>query len=259
MTLKNTLQRIDYRHVTKLTGIALGVIIFVFFVIDDLIMPQYVQQGKSTKVPMVVGMTAEQAKQILAEAGLVARESETRIDKQYPIGTVALQNPPAGSEVKFGRGVYLTLSGGEPLVIVPSLRGRSLREAVFTLERTALTLGKVQYEVSEEFPENTVISQEIPESTKVKNGSKINVAVSQGRTSNKLPVPNVTEKSLAEAERILTQAGFRVGTITYQINLDLLPNTVIEQYPKFGELLTLDQPINLFVSQKGEKKTTTEN
>ena len=250
---------IDYRRILKLLGILLGAFLVLFFLVDDLIMPQYVQQGKTTKVPAVVGIRVEEANRILLEAGLFPRESETRIDKQYPIGTVALQNPPAGSEVKFGRGVYLTVSGGEPLVQVPSLRGKSLRDAIFTLERTALAIGRVQYEVSEEFPENTIVAQEIAESTKVKNGSRINVTVSQGRTSNKLPVPDITQKSLTEAQKLLTQAGFKVGTITYQINLDLLPNTVIDQYPKAGELLSLDQAINLFVSQKGEKKTTLEN
>lgn len=253
------LRTFDYKRALKLLGIFLGAFVVLFLLVDDLIMPQYVQQGRTTKVPAVVGLRVEEANRIVVEAGLLPRESETRIDKQYPIGAVALQNPPAGSEVKFGRGVYLTVSGGEPLVLVPSLRGKSLRDAIFTLERTALAIGKVQYEVSEEFPENTIVAQEIAESTKVKNGSRINVTVSQGRTSNKLPVPNVILKSLTEAQKVLTQAGFKVGTITFQINLDLLPNTVIEQYPKAGELLSLDQAINLFVSQKGEKRTTPEN
>ena len=87
----------------------------------------------------------------------------------------------------------------------------------------------------------------------VKNGSKIDVTVSQGSLSNKFPLPNVTLKSLTEAEKILTQIGFKVGTITYKLSSDLLPNTVLDQTPKGGELVSLDQPIDLVVVQQQEK------
>jgi hypothetical protein len=172
---------------------------------------------------------------------------------------VAVQNPPAGSQVKYGRGVYLTISGGEPLVTVPSLRGRSMRDARFTLERSALTLGTIQYEASQEFPENTIIAQNIAEGTEVKNGSKIDVTVSQGRNSNNLPVPNVSLKSLTEAEKMLSDIGFRVGNITYQVSNDMLPNTVLDQSPKGGELQSLDKPVNLVVAKKSEDQTTEKN
>jgi beta-lactam-binding protein with PASTA domain len=253
------LRNVDYRRYLKLGGIFLGIFLVLLFVVNNLIMPYYVQQGKTTSVPSVVGENVDNAVKILREAGLTPKVAETRIDKQFPIGSVALQNPQPGSEVKFGRGVYLTVSGGEPLVYVPSLRGKSLRDARFTLERTALTLGTIQYQPSTEFPENTIIDQAIPEGTEVKNGSKIDVTVSQGRDSTKTPVPNVTMKSLTEAQKILDQTGYKVGNITYQMNPDLLPSTVLDQLPKAGELLSLGQSVSLVVSQKGEKKDSTNN
>lgn len=247
------LATLDNKRKLKIAGIWLGIFLVLFLLVNDVVMPLYTQQGRTTKVPSVLGLGVENAKQVLVQAGLTPREAETRIDKQYPIGTVAVQNPGAGSEIKFGRGVYLTISGGEPLVKVPSLRGKSLRDARFTLERTALNLGNILYQQSEEFPENTIIDQAIAEGMEVKNGSKIDVTVSQGRISNKLPVPNVTLKSLTEAQKILGQIGFKVGPITYQLNSDLLPNTVLDQSPKAGELLSLDQPVNLVVAQQPGK------
>lgn len=236
----------------KRLGIAVGIFLLLTFLVNNVVMPLYTQQGRTTKVPEVLGLSVANAKDVLTKAGLAPKEAETRIDKQYPIGTVAVQTPAAGSEVKYGRGVYLTVSGGEPLVKVPSLRGKSLRDARFTLERTALALGNVEYQVSQEFPENTIIDQSIAEGSMVKNGSKINVTVSQGRLSNKFPLPNVTMKSLSEAEKTLAEIGFRIGTVTYQPSKDLLPNTVLDQSPKAGELVSLDQPINLVVAQQQE-------
>ena len=128
-----------------------------------------------------------------------------------------------------------------------------MRDARFTLERTALAVGNIVYQQSEEFPENTIIEQAIAEGTQVKNGSRIDVTVSQGRSSNKLPVPNVTMKSLTEAQKILGDIGFKVGAIAYKVSSDLLPNTVVDQSPNAGELLSLDQQVNLVVTQQSDK------
>lgn len=222
-------------------------------------MPRYVQQGKTTKVPNVVGKRVDEALKMLADAGLPGNKAGIRTDKQYPEGTVVVQNPAGGAEVKFGRGIYLTVSGGEPLVVVPSLRGQSLRDATFSLERVGLVMGSTTYQVSEEYPQGTIIDQDTPQSSKVLSGKVINVTVSQGKNADQVPVPDVTKKSFSEAERIVIQAGLRVGNITYQVNAELLPNTVIEQFPKAGQLVPAGQSVDVVVTQKGEKSNDLQN
>lgn len=243
----------------KTPMIVLGVAIVIFYLFNNTIMPRYVQQGKTTKVPNVVGKTLDEALLLLADAGLLGKKADIRNDKQYPEGTVVVQNPPADAEVKFGRGVYLTVSGGEPLVSVPALRGRSLRDATFALERYGLVLGTTRYEVSEEYPQGTIIDQDTPENTKVPTGRVINVVVSQGRSGDQVSVPEVVKKTFSEAERLVIQAGLRIGNITYQVNADLLPNTVIDQFPRPGELVPAGQAIDLVVAQKGEKPNDLQN
>ncbi|MBM4161700.1 MAG: PASTA domain-containing protein, partial [Ignavibacteria bacterium] len=87
----------------KLPAVVLGVALLLFFLLDNVVMPRYVQQGKTTKVPHVVGKKLDEALQILAVNGLVGKKAEVRTDKRYPEGTVVQQNPAADSEVKFGR------------------------------------------------------------------------------------------------------------------------------------------------------------
>jgi eukaryotic-like serine/threonine-protein kinase len=243
----------------KTPAIVLAVVLVLFYLFNNVLMPRYVQQGKTTTVPNVVGKTLDEAVRLLADAGLPGKKADVRNDKQYPEGTVVIQIPPAGSEVKFGRGVYLTVSGGEPLVAVPALRGRTLRDATFSLERFGLLMGTARYEVSEEYPQNTIIDQDTPEGTKVPAGRVINVVVSQGKSADQVPVPDVTKKTFSEAEKIVIQAGLRVGNITYQVNADLLPNTVIDQFPKPGEMVHTGQAIDLVVAQKGEKQNDIQN
>jgi beta-lactam-binding protein with PASTA domain len=235
------------------------VLLLLFFLVDNVIMPQYVQQGKTTKVPDVTGMPLDEALRILQESGLEGKKSEERPDKHYPEGTVALQTPPAGAEVKFGRGVYLVVSGGEPMVFVPGLRGRSVRDASFALERFGLQLGSIQYEVSTEFPVNTIMDQAIPESTRVSVGTQVNVVASQGPSKDQVPVPSLLRKTLTEGEKILTQSGFKVGNITYEPHPEILPNTIIDQYPRAGDMASAGQPIDLVVTRRGELRQRFEN
>jgi eukaryotic-like serine/threonine-protein kinase len=241
-------------------AIALVGFLIVFYMFNNIVMPQYVQQGKTTKVPNVVGKGVDEALRILSEAGLPGKKTATPSpSKQYPEGSVVVQNPPAGAEVKFGRGVYVTVSGGEPLVAVPSLRGQSLRDATFSLERVGLVMGSTTYQVSEEYPQGTIIDQDMLQSSKVSSGKVINVTVSQGKNADQVPVPDVMKKTFSEAERIVIQAGLRIGNITYQVNAELLPNTVIDQFPKSGQLAPAGQAIDLVVAQKGEKPNDLQN
>ena len=241
------------------TLIAAGLLVVLFFLMDDIVLPLYTAQGQTTSVPSVLGLSVQEAKDAVRKVGLEPKEAETRPDRNYPVGTVAFQNPSPDAVVKFGRGVYLTISGGEVQVTVQSLRGKSLREATFTLERVGLRIGEVRYEPSDESFMNTIISQTVDPDRKVRAGSSIGVVVSQGKAGDKRAVPNVTLKSLAEAKKLLLQAGFQVGAVSYQISLDLLPNTVIDQYPRPAEMALFGQTVDLFVVQKGEPPTSLEN
>ena len=43
-----------------------------------------------------------------------------------------------------------------------------------------------------------------------------------------------------------------MGKTTYQVNADILPNTILEQTPKAGELLQLGQTIDLIIARKSD-------
>jgi beta-lactam-binding protein with PASTA domain len=50
-----------------------------------------------------------------------------------------------------------------------------------------------------------------------------------------------------------------MGAVTLQPNFELLPNTVIDQYPKAGSMAAFGHQIDVFVSTKGEVPTEAEN
>ncbi|MBI5214208.1 MAG: PASTA domain-containing protein [Ignavibacteriae bacterium] len=225
-----------------------------FFLFNELLMPWYVGQREEVMVPSVIGKPKDEAINILTTAGLDPREGDVLNDPQYPLGSVISQNPLEGKFVRKNRRVYLTLSGGERHVTVPNLRGRTFRDAKFQLESVGLKLGEVVRQGSDEYPENTVINQSISPRQSIKRGKHISLIVSRGRLSEKIAVPDLVNKTLTEATEVLTTLGLIVGKVTYQSLPDVLPNTIVDQFPRAGEMVRLDEAIDLFVAQESTKQ-----
>lgn len=230
----------------------IGISIVIIFIVDTLIMPYYVNKGGTLVVPNVVGMKEENAKKILDSLHFEPRRGEIRQDNTYPTGYVILQNPASEQTVKNGRRVYLTISGGEQDAIVPSLRGRSIRDAKFALDRSGLRQGAIQYQVSTELPEGTIITQDISAGNKIKHNSFISFVVSAGESIDSIYVPSLLGKTFGEAVKLLKEKGLRTGNITYQLNEELVPNTVIDQLPRENEIVTTQKEVDLFISQSPE-------
>jgi beta-lactam-binding protein with PASTA domain len=230
----------------------LGALVAFFLLMDYVVMPVYVNHGSRLTVPTVVGLSIGEATALLDSVSLEAVKAEVRPDARRPEGTVVYQNPLPGSVVKEGRRIYLTISGGEEMVNVPLLRGKSLRDARFALERFGLKIGGVSYDFSDIFPVNTIIDQTYAADASVALGTRVGVTVSRGRATDDIAVPALIGKTLAEAKKILEDAGLKVGIVTYQPSFELLPNTVVDQFPRPAEQAKFGQEIDLFVVKVGK-------
>jgi serine/threonine-protein kinase len=67
-------------------------------------------------------------------------------------------------------------------------------------------------------------------------------------------LPDVLQKTLSEAEAMIVTAGFTIGRVQYRYSTSLVPNTVIAQSPKQGELAPLGKPVDLVVSTNDKEK-----
>ncbi len=249
-------QKLNPFRVLNSRRLLIGVVslIILFCTVNYILLPIYVKSGVTLAVPNVIGLPVAQARRMLDSVGLQPIEAETKPDPKAPVGTIVLQNPAQDALVKKGRRIYLTLSGGEVLVTVPKVRGLSTRDSRFALERTGLQLGEVSYDTSRVYPENTTITQSVPPGNKVPRGTKVNIIISQGKGLLDIEIPNLMGKTLTECERILTERGLKVGVITYQSSFDLLPNTIVDQYPRGGESALMGQAVDLFVVKTGKPK-----
>jgi serine/threonine-protein kinase len=237
----------------KWAYLALGLCFAFFVALNDFVLPWYVHSRGTVTVPSVVGMQFVAAKAMLDSLGLECRKGDTRQDNEHAEGMVIVQNPLEGIVVKRGRRVYLTVSGGEILGEVPNIKGRTLRDAKFALEHEGIKLGTIQYLPSDQYPLNTVMDQGVPPGTKLKRGKYVSVVISQGSVAEKVTVPDLRGKTLADVQKILTQVNLRLGNVTYIPSVELLPNTVVDHFPAAGALVPNGQPVDLVVVQAGEK------
>lgn len=91
----------------------------------------YTEHGVAVKVPVVTGMSEEEAVEVLGKHSLVGIASDFVYVKGVPTGEIISQRPAGAAKVKRGRKIYLTVSSGNhPMIAVPDVADNSsLRQA----------------------------------------------------------------------------------------------------------------------------------
>lgn len=217
------------------------------FTIDVIVMPWYVD-SEEVVVPNLVGKNKDDASKILLENKLNPIVEGPRYNDQYPIDHIIYQKPMAGSTVKENRRVYIVVSGGNPLTKMPYLLDKTLRDAKVTIERLGFILDDI-VEVKDEAKANTIVEQYPVEGTNLQKGTKVKLKVSVGPNIGMVRVPDLLGKSLKEAESILQKNSLTVGKINYQESRNLLPNTIVAQYPAKNKTINVGESVDLFITK----------
>lgn len=233
----------------KKFGILILVVVVLVLFFNSILMPWYVKHSNLVKVPNVTGMNFLDAKRVLDQSGLDVKQGDIRYDEEKPIGLVMDQAPAVDEMVKNGRRVYLTVCGGEQLMEVPRLIGKTERDARFSLMQRNLLVGEIVKKFTTEQPEDVVVSQVIQPGSKVKRGSKVDLIISNGQLLGSIIIPDVVGKKLADAKKLIEEKKLKVGKITYQSS-DLPVGQIIDQYPKKDKSAKDNTPVDLFVAKK---------
>lgn len=136
-------------------------------------------------------------------------------------------------------------------VEVVNVVGFNLDAARSTLEELYLSVD-VQYEESDEVPENIVIRQSIPEGEMVEEHSLVILTVSSGASG--IEVPNVVGYEETQADTTLSALGFKVSKQTeYSDTVD--EGYVISQTPEALEKIASGSTVVLTISAGPAEKT----
>ncbi|MFC8501409.1 Stk1 family PASTA domain-containing Ser/Thr kinase [Pedococcus sp. NPDC057267] len=158
-------------------------------------------------VPDVTGKSKAEATDQLTAAKLVVGTVTQAYSESVDPGLVISTNPPAGTELKRGAAVALVVSQGRQPIAVTDWTGKPADQAVNDLTGKGLQVDATQQDFSTTVPKGSVISQS-PAGGTLYRGDTVKLVVSKG--PEMVPVPDVQGKQEAEAEKILTDAGFKV-------------------------------------------------
>ena len=117
-------------------------------------------QPASSTMPDVEGQTEAAAAESLGNAGILA--SLVFVPSDQTLGTVVQQAKPSGTTMPFHSHVQLNLSRGpheNPLEAVPSVIGKTLKDAVATLQASHLRLIYLRYPVTSHAQAGEIVQQ----------------------------------------------------------------------------------------------------
>lgn len=207
------------------------------------------------KAPDFVGMTYEEVMKTLEEKEYkkltVALSDGTKIPENME-GVVTEQTPKGNKTIKNTAKIQL-IFGEEPKesVPVPDVEGRTESDAIEALEKAGFRV-KIDYEASDDIPEERVVRTRPAANTKVPVDSEITIYLSNGTEDKYTRVPGLIGITEAQAEGLLKDADLVLGS-TKSVESDKKAGTIISQSRDEGDRIEKGSAIDVEIS-KGPKE-----
>jgi serine/threonine-protein kinase len=193
------------------------------------------------------GVESSAAAAVLHRAGLEVEIDNVTSDA--PRGIVISQDPVAGTRVKEGSTVSLSVSEGPGAAQVPDVDGLGRRAARRALTDAGFKVREREDE-SEDVAKNHVIRSSPTGGVQLDIGSTVTIVVSTGPPE--VDVPSVVGQKIDDARSTLQDAGFHV-TVTQQPSADHDPGTVLSQSPSAGGEADKGSAVQLTVAKQPDE------
>ncbi|MGE5590847.1 MAG: Stk1 family PASTA domain-containing Ser/Thr kinase, partial [Bacillota bacterium] len=201
----------------------------------------------TVQVPSVVGMQQVEAQSRLRASLLTFEVAATPPDPTHPAGEVISQDPPAGTMVKQGRKVLLSVSRGPEQKTVPDVRNKSLVQAQTDLANAGFRVGNVTTRDDPAYAANTVISQSLAPNQLFPQDTPVDLVISSGRAQ--VAMPSLVGQDLEQAKATLEQSKLVLGKVTPVTDPTFAPNQVVNQAPQPNTPVTEGSTVDLWVNQ----------
>jgi eukaryotic-like serine/threonine-protein kinase len=250
------------RYFVKLIALHVSLVVAVgiciIFLFCQYLLPILTHHGQFVTVPSLKGISLEEVDACLTQRNLHFEVTEEfAYDPEYLPMTVLQQYPTAGTYVKEGRKIYLTLNTQTPpQVKMLNLIDGSVRNAHVCLKSQGLLLGTITY--VPDIAQNAVLEQwhqgeTIAAGTLITKGAKIDLVVGAGLGKKMVEVPQVVGATLEDAKLLLLGAGIKPGNIAYECTADQMPGAILRQIPESGKKIRVGGSVDLWlVAIRGE-------
>ncbi len=270
--LRRLLEKLsDNRIARNLVLIICAIIIFCFAIY--MLLGIFTRHNKYKTVPDFVGASLQEAMRLADKDRLRVEINDSLFVPAYEGGMILEQQPAAGSKVKSGRRIFVTVNSyRQKMVRIPYVTGYSLRQAKNILEVAGLEIEELKY--VDDIATNYVLDQKFEGQTitstsdkEVEIGSGITLVVGRSGESDIVEIPKLIGMSLADAKSRLWDRGLNLGTIKFGEGINLLNRKnakVLSQSPAYGNNVRLGTGISVSLSlddaeiEKNSKKADSE-
>ncbi len=246
---KNSLKKIGLHLALVIISIIILSLVFL-----KIFLPSYTNHGQTVTVPDLEGYEYQDLDNFLFSRDLQYEISpDSGFNAELRALSVIKQLPKAGSKVKQGRKIYITLNAkNAPLIKMPNLVNGLLKNVQEILSNIGLVRGEIIY--VPDIGINVVLEQKyrgrnVPEGFEIAKGSQIDLVVGDGLGNQILDVPNLLGMDEGDAEFLIIGSGLRMGRINYSLTDTVPKGTIIQQMPPAGAEVKTGEPIDVWISE----------
>ena len=217
----------------------------------------FVSAGTETiAVPPVVGLSEEEARQVIMDAGLSVGRVEEQPDPNIEEGFVISSSPVAGQEISPAIPVDLVVSSGPEVIVLPDVTDMSERDATAELNDLGLRVS-VNEEYSNNVAEGDVIRTDPEPGTEVLSGDTVLLVVSLGREP--VTVPDLSGMTEQQATNALNSVGLviRVANTRQPVADPNQDGLVVDQIPAPGATANQGDTVTVTLGEYTPPPTTT--
>ena len=196
------------------------------------------------EIPDLTGSEQAQALNDLQTLGFIVG-IENAADSSVPAGFVITTQPPADTITNPDTLVTIIVSVGPEAFPIPYVVDLEIARGIYVIKESGFQVGQ-QLEVNDDnIPRGFIISQNPIAGTKMSPDSTVDLVISGGRSL--IEISDLSRKSIVDAIQILDTLGFEYEFIE-EYSEDVSVGLVSHTIPRAGELVTIDQVIQVVVS-----------
>ncbi|MFF6981326.1 Stk1 family PASTA domain-containing Ser/Thr kinase [Streptomyces sp. NPDC008343] len=201
-------------------------------------------------VPGVLGLSVEEATAKL-EADRYAFEvrTETR-ESPEESGTVLEQDPTTGAEVEKGTTITLIVAKARERSTVPDVAGLTCDEALARMTANKLVGTCTERETDDPDQVGKVISTTPGADQQVGKNSAVQILIGKAKQKDQVAVPAINGQSLSTAQKMLREAGLRVGNIAGPKDPE---SRVVGSSPPQGTQVEKGTAVSLFTADQDDE------
>lgn len=246
-----------------LKNLAGAVLFFVALaMVANVLLGIFTHHGKVIQVPDMVGLSVREADHVADTSGVRIDVVDSIYVRGMAKGAVYKQNPAAGSNVKKGRRIMLTINATQPKrITMPNLVGYSMRQAKAELSSRGLNLGRLIY--VDDIATNNVLKQQqngrdVRPGSSVESGSDIDLVVGLNGSDNRTYIPNVMGMKYIRAVDVVHENSLNVGNLVFDASVrnynDTINSVIYRQSPGASQAPTqMGSSVSLYLTVDPER------